>query len=213
VANVSDQGWADTCAAAGRTPGDEVRAELAAVLFDEYPAFAYDRKRALAARNRAERMLKNLAAFAADHQAQFPRADEIKTERDRFYIERLRRRAEAVWLIARKFKRLRSKTKGARGRRVHAQHVQREMLYTGLCAIWLYRFGMPELSYSRPTGGGAPSGPLIRFMLACMRQIMPGDALPRPDTVAHAIERERAERAHLWDEVRQWKERHGDIAS
>src|SRR5262245_27472749 len=102
---MSDQAWAGICAAAGCTPGAEARAELSAVLFDEYPVFRYDPVGVQAAKIRAERMLKHLDAFAADHAVQFlpaspeaiqgsrdaAKAYEIKTERDRFYIDRLRR--------------------------------------------------------------------------------------------------------------------------
>jgi hypothetical protein len=187
AATLSDRAWADICAAAGRTPHAEVRNELSTVLFDEYPAFAYGRERrerTAVAYKRAQRMLKHLDAFAIDHRAQFTRVDEILTERDRFYIERLRWRTHALLDVARAI------------RRANARHsdVQREVLYTRLCTLWLYRWGASKLSYSRSSGGGAPHGPLIAFILTCMRQIMSEDALPSPSTVAHAIERERVGR-------------------
>jgi hypothetical protein len=148
VAALTDQGWTDICAEAGRTPDDDVRAELSAI-FDEYPGFAYDRERrahVLASADRAERMLEHLDAYAADHQAQFTRAEEIKTDRDRFYIRRLRWRALSLLDAARALS------------HAHGGHsnVQQEMLYTRLCTIWLYGFGKPKLTTTR-------GGPLVRF--------------------------------------------------
>jgi hypothetical protein len=184
AAALTDSAWADICAAAGRTPDAEARAELSAILFDEYPAFAYDRARVAKALRRGGRMLKHLGAFALDHRAQFPRADDIKTERDLFYIQRLYWRAEAVWIIARAL------------RRANAGHrnTQREWLYHRLCGVWLDHFGARSLSYSVPSLGGPPYGPLIAFMLAAIRQVVSEEALPSPETVRDAIDRDRRER-------------------
>ena len=180
AATVSDEAWAEICAAAGRTPDAEARATLSKILFDEYPAYFYDRERVARARKRAERMLKHLGAFAEDHRAQFTRIDDIKTERDLFYIQRLQWRAGAVWGAARAIQR--------------EKNNQRKQLYHRLCDVWLDHFGARALSYSVPSLGGPPRGPLIAFMLAAMRQIMPEDALPSPETVRDAIDRERRER-------------------
>ena len=70
-----------------------------------------------------------------------------------------------------------------RGKRVE----QREWLYHRLCTIWLDHFHAPGLSLTR-------GGPLIRFMLAALRQIMPQEELPDPETVRDGIKRERKER-------------------
>jgi len=178
LSDLSDQAWADICAAAGHAPDAEARAVLSNILFNEYPAFHYDRKRVDAALRRAERMLKALKKLAADYCAQFTDAD-VRTERDLWALEMLRRRAEAVWLVARAIRR------AHRGR----QNVQREFLYHRLCSVWLDHFHATELKYSRPSKGGDPFGPLIDFMLAAMRQIV--SELPDSETVADAIDRER----------------------
>jgi hypothetical protein len=47
VTALSDQAWAEICAAAKRPPDAEARTVLAAILFDEYPAFAYPREHVL----------------------------------------------------------------------------------------------------------------------------------------------------------------------
>jgi hypothetical protein len=176
---LTDSAWADICAAAQRTPDAAARAMLSAVLFDEYPAFAYDRERVAKALRRSERMMKHLGAFTLDHRAQFPHADDIKTERDVFYIQRLHRRAEAVWLVARALRR------ANQGKR----NVQHEWLCHRLCTVWLDYFHAPGLSITR-------GGPLIRFMLAALRQVMPQEELPSPETVRDGIKRERDERAN-----------------
>src|SRR5262249_53797011 len=113
---LTDQAWADICAAASpHRPDTEARAVLSAVLFEEYPAFAYNRERVITAQERAERMLELLDAFAELYrQAWRPQlpadefeailagraeafiADNVKTERDLWSIARLRQRTEAV---------------------------------------------------------------------------------------------------------------------
>jgi hypothetical protein len=177
AAALSDQAWAEICAAGGLTPDAEARAALAAVLFDEYPAFAYDRVRVATAYRRAARMLKHLNNFAANHRAQFAQADDIMTERDLFYIERLRRRALSVWLAARAIRRA---NKGKR-------NVQHEWMCHRLCTVWLDYFHAPGLSITH-------GGPLVRFMLAALRQVIPQEKLPKPETVRAGIKRERDER-------------------
>ena len=42
---LSDQAWADICAAAERTPDAGTRERLSTILFKEYPVFHYDRER------------------------------------------------------------------------------------------------------------------------------------------------------------------------
>jgi hypothetical protein len=198
AAALSDQAWADICAAAGRMPGSEAeaRAELSAILFDEYPAFRYDRKRVAAAYVRAVRMEKHLDAFAAAHQAQFRSADEIKTERDRFYIQRLRWRVLSVKLAARAI------------RRANARHssTQREWLYYRLCGVWLDHFGA-ALTYSVPPLGGPPYGPLMAFVHAAFEQL--GGDIPSPETVRDAIDRERSARENVKQLVLELRNRMG----
>ena len=180
---LSDEAWADIYAAAGRAHVAGARAALSKILFEEYPAFHYDRERVAEAYRRSERMLKQLKKLAADYRAQFA-DDDVRTERDLWGLEGVRQRAEAVWLAARAI------------RRANARHqsVQREWLYHRLCTVWLDHFHAPGLTYSVPSRGGPPHGPLIAFMLAAIRQIVSQDPLPSPDTVAGAIKRERIER-------------------
>jgi hypothetical protein len=212
AAALSDEAWAKICKAAGRPPDAEARAALTSLLLDEYPAFAYDRKRVEAALLRSKRMLKRLAAFEADYRVQFPsdvwktdrhyenkRNIAIKTERDLSSLEVLRRRVEAVWLVACAIRRA-NKGQGDQ---------QREWLYHRLCGIWLDHFHGETLTVTVPPWGGPPEGPLIEFVLAAMRQIMPRRQLPKStESVRYAIERERKERdraAQLWLDLRQPK--------
>jgi hypothetical protein len=207
---LSDQAWAEFCAiaaAAGLRPDAEARAELSAVLFDRYPAFVFDRERVTEARDRAKRMLESLDAFEADYRAQFrlpadaaEQADEtvrnaaVKIERDLWWLAGLRRRTTDVWLAA-------QTQKDANDRK---KSVQRAMLYHWLCSIWLDHFS-GELTYDRRSG--EPSGPLIDFMLAAMRQIMPEDALPKREAMRDNIDRERNEREDLKQQHLAWLRR------
>jgi hypothetical protein len=209
AAGLSDQAWADICAAAGRAPDAEARGVLSAILFEEYPAFHYDRERVAAAYRRSERMLKHLDAFAAEYCAEFAAVDEgaradavtntVRITPDLWAIEGLRKQALGLWLYARAIRR-------ANARRAS---VQREWLYHRLCTVWLDHFHAHDLSYSRPPKGGDPYGPLITFMLAAMRQIMSKRTLPAPETVADAIDRERAERQNAQRLARRL--RHGGL--
>jgi hypothetical protein len=106
--------------------------------------------------------------------------DDMRTQRDVLGIAALRRRAEAMWCWAETI------------RLANARHanVQREWLYHRLCGIWLDYYA-PGLTYTRPSLGGPPSGPLIKFMRAAMQQILPEDKLPKPETMSDAIDRER----------------------
>ena len=199
---LTNTAWAKICAAAGRRPTAEAeaRATLSKLLFDEYPAFTFDRERVATAAERAERMLKHLAAFEADYRVQFPsgvwKTDqdyEIKRhianqiERDLWCLEGLRRRTEDVLLVAHTLR-------DANDRR---RNVQRAMLYHWLCNVWLDYFQGPVRPPVRPElpPVGPPRTPLVNFMLAAMRLVMP--RLPEPDTVRANIERERRERASL----------------
>jgi hypothetical protein len=201
---LTNTAWAKICAAAGRRPNaeSEARAMLSKVLFEDYPGFTYDRERVATAAERAERMLVHLAAFEADYRVLFPtdvwktdrhyeikRNIAIKTERGLRWIEGLRGRTEAELRVARTLK-------DANDRR---QNVQRAMLYHWLCNVWLAHFEGPELP-----DVGLPRTPLVNFTLAAMRQVMPGGALPRPDTVRENIDRERRERARLRAQQLQW---------
>jgi hypothetical protein len=184
--DLSDEAWADIRAAAGRTPDAEARAALSAILFDDYPKFKYDRERVAAALRRSEHMLKHLEAFAAGYCDQFPNADEVTTERDHWCIEGLKRRTLAVLLAARVIR-------SANARR---RNVQRELLYHWLCNVWIDHFH-GELTYSIPSLGGLPRGPLIEFLLAAFRQIVSEDALPSREAVRDSVDRERIEREHV----------------
>jgi hypothetical protein len=183
--DLSDEAWADICAAARRTPDVEARAALSAILFDEYPAFAYNRERVAEALKRSRRMLKHLGAFVADYRAQFPIDDVVKTKRDLWCIEGLRRRAEAIWLAAQAI------------RRAHKGHknVQREWLYYRLCSVWIDYFD-GELVYNRRSRG-PPYGPLINFMLAATRQVVSEGDLPSSESVRDAIDDERRGRERM----------------
>jgi hypothetical protein len=199
---LSSKAWADICAAAGRAPDAGTRERLSTILFEEYPAFAYDRERVKAALRQGELMLKHLDAFAKEYRPIWlPRLSEDQAgaiftgrasavltdksiERDCWAIAKLRQRAEGLWLFARAIRRA----------HVGKKSVQHEWLYHRLCTIWLDHFHAPDLRYSRAHAGGDPYGPLIAFMLLAMRQIMPEAKLPAPETVSDGIDRERRER-------------------
>ena len=147
-------------------------------------------------------MLKHLAAFAELYQQallpdlpldQFqailtgyasPFVDDVRTKDELSCIKMLRQRPESEWLGAR------AKQRAHQGKR----NVQREWLYHRLCTVWLDHFGANALTYSVPSLGGKPYGPLIAFMLAVIRQIVSEEKLPSPETVRDAIDRERRDR-------------------
>jgi hypothetical protein len=180
MAELSDQAWADICAAAGRTPDAGAHAELSKILFDDYPAFAYDREHWAKAFRLSQRMLKQIEAFAVNYRTLFPVAVDVSTEHDLWCIDGLQRRTRAIWLVTQTIRRANA------GRR----SVQRELLYHWLCNLWLDRFH-GELTYSRPSLGGPPCGPLIAFILAAFRHVL---ALPSAEAVSDAVARERTER-------------------
>jgi hypothetical protein len=201
---LSDEAWARICVAAERTPDAGTRERLSEVLFKEYPVFAYDRERVVAALRRSERMLVHLGAFAefyrqawlshlsedevdvifAGRASAFIDDKDKSIERDCWSIAKLRQRAEAAWLTARAV------------RRAHRGHrnVQQEWLYNQLCTAWLWDFRAPELTYSVPSWGGPPYGPLIKFLLAAIREVVKEEQLPSPYALRDAILRERDER-------------------
>jgi hypothetical protein len=191
---LSDQAWVDICAAAGRTPDAGTRERLSTILFEEYPAFRYDRERVAVAYRRAERMLNHLNDFARDYCAEFAPSDDaahadavtntVRITPDLWAIEGLHRQALGLWLNARAIR---------RAHRGH-QNVQREWLYNQLCTVWLWDFHANELTFSVPSWGGAPYGPLIDFMLAAIRQVVSEEELPSPYALRDAILRERDER-------------------
>lgn len=204
--------WRKICAAAGRkpVPEHEARATLEYLLFVEYPAFAYDPVRVANDRRRAKRMLKRLDAFAADHRAQFTNAEYIKTERDRFYIDRLRRRALSVWEGA----------EAQKNANTGQKNVQREGLYHGLCEAWLDYFQGPERPPVRaelPSPRSAMRTPLVNYILAAMSLVMPKGELPDPDTVRGIIDDKRKARVSNDEKIRRLVEkglgRYTDLAS
>ena len=102
--------------------------------------------------------------------------DDVMRERNLFYIERLRRSAQAQVGACQVIRRA---NKG------HG-NPQRDWLIGRLCGIWLDNFGGGRLTV---TVGNTPCGPLINFLLAAMRQVMPD--LPPPETLRDIIDRER----------------------
>jgi hypothetical protein len=204
-----DDAWDEIRAIAKRhrpplTPDAEARAKLSTVLFDWYPAFAYDRERAEAVLDLSERMLGHIDTFAQlyrqtwlphlaveDFQrlltipaSLFP--DNVRANAHLWGMRHLHNYVLANVLYYRAIK------------RAHARNasVQREMLYHWLCSVWLENFGAPGLTQSR-SRGGEPGGPLIAFMLAAMKPILPHYALPSRETLRDAIKRERRERENV----------------
>jgi hypothetical protein len=179
---------------------------LSWILFEEYPAFVYDRERVAAALREAEQMLEYLAAFAELYWRrwwpQLPenefkaildgRAEPFvphnkKTEHGLWSIARLRRRPLGLWAHCRVI----------RNANARKANVQREWLISRLCGVWLDHFNGPHLGVTRPSQGGKPGGPLIDYLLAAMRSVIPDHALPDPETLDDAIARERKARENV----------------
>jgi hypothetical protein len=188
---LDDQAWADICAAAAKhVPDAEARAEMSACLFVEYSAMAAvvsDRAHVKDMHDRAQKIGKQAATLAASIRQQMAARRRVPAEDD-----------DPLWRDLRHalvvFQSARNQVLGYRAilrANARRKNAQREWLISRLCGIWLDHFHAPKLAYSRKRGG-PPSGPLIRFMLAAMRQIMP--RLPSPETIADAIDRERADR-------------------
>jgi hypothetical protein len=184
---LSDAAWIEICQAAKLMPDADARAEMSACLFVEYQGMVYDRKCVEATLRRSKRMLKLINSLAALYQDMpAPRGDaiKIKHQRDLYYLDRLRQRALSHILGCQALRRAN-----------HGQSdSQYEWLISRLCGIWLTNFNGQHLGVSRPSKGGKPCGPVIRFLLAAVRQIIPPRLLPDPETLKKAIERERAER-------------------
>jgi hypothetical protein len=195
---LTDAAWADICAAAEpHVPDAEARGLLAKALFEDYPGFTYNRERAKADIARAERMLAGLAVLEADHREQFP-IEAWKPDQDyevwRYFnsrkevglrcIEYLRGQAENVLVGLRV----------VQGANIARRNEQRASLYAWLCGIWLDHFG-GALVYDRHGGEffDKPGGPLVGFILAAMRQVMPKDALPSHEAIRDNIDRNRHE--------------------
>jgi len=204
-----EQVWADICAAAGRaglTPEPETRPVLTLILLKRYPAFVYDRERVDTALHETELMLKRLATFAElywrrwwpelpenefeailDGRAEPFVSGNKKTEYDLWSIARLRRRP--LGLLAR--------CRVLRSANARKANTQRVWLIGRLCDVWLDHFNGQHLGVSRPSQGGKPYGPLIDYLLAAMRAVIPEHALPDPETLDDAITRECKERENV----------------
>jgi hypothetical protein len=218
---LSDTAWADICAAATRhaplIPDVAARERLSIILYEEYPAFVYDREREDAKRRAGKRMMKGLLALAEDYRQHFlpdfP-ADQFhlvltnqasaviankNIEARVWSLSRLWQHAEGLWLVA---------SAVCRAHKGH-RNVQREWLYHRLCTVWLENFSGPRLTWTVPSKGGPPQGPLIDFMLIAFCQVMPERLLPAPETVRDAIERERRERENARQLVLQLRVRNG----
>jgi hypothetical protein len=83
------------------------------------------------------------------------------------------------------------------------QNPHREFLYWGVMRVWTDQLG-GELRYSKSPEKRLPSGPLIRFLVACVEPIL-GDETPGAG-LGDIIDREREARAATEDYKRQWRE-------
>jgi hypothetical protein len=174
---LTDAAWIAICEATRLLPDADTRAEMSAVLFLEYPHMAYNRERIATEYRLAKRMLHQLDVIAEE-------ADELLMEHHRFYLDRLRGRALAYIFGCE------ARRRANAGRR----DSQREFLISRLCGIWLYNFGAPDLTVTVPPLGGPPRGPLIKFLLVAMSQIMPRRELPSAEALRDLIDRERRAR-------------------
>ena len=187
---LSDAEWDAICDAVAKLlPDADARAEIEHCLFVEFPAFHYDAKHVAASYRNGKRMLKHCAALANLFAREPAFADDIKHERDLYYIERLRRRAEALVVAA-------ERIRWAHRSRANEQH---EWLISRLCSVYLDNFNAAELRVSTPSRGGPPGGPLIGFLAATMGLVLP--KLLGPEGMRDAIRRQRQGREgarQLW---------------
>jgi hypothetical protein len=198
---LTNTAWAKICAAAEYRPKAEAaaRAMLSAVLFDEYPVFAYVRERVIRDRETGERMVEHLDAFAELYRQQsLPHlpADELHEilagRASPFVVEDMKK-AHLWWI--RRLRLLASSPVDAAWSKQRAntknRNSRREWLCYRLCEVWLDHFQdpPPEGQPARLPPVGPLRTPLVNFIRAAMRQIMPGGALPRPDTVRDNIVR------------------------
>jgi hypothetical protein len=174
---LSDAAWITICQAAGLIPDSDARAEMAAILFVEYPHMAYHRAHVAKQNRLAKRMLRDLTVGMAQY-------DTLLLDHHRYYLDRLRGRA-ITNLFG--YEALRRANAGRRDS-------QREWLISRLCGIWLYNFGASDLTVTNPALGGPPRGRLIKFLLAAMRQVIPRRKLPSAETLRDLIKRERQAR-------------------
>jgi hypothetical protein len=205
---LSQKAWVTICAAAGRKPvaEAEARAELSRILFEE-PALPYARARWAEKQDRAERMLKHLTAFAKDYRRQWLpdlKDDELRAVLDSHagVVTDDSDTVDHFWCLAKLHRRVETLWDGAvaiREANARRRNSQRALLYYRLCRVWLEHF-QGALTSSVPPRGGPPSGPLIKFMLAALRQVVPKDALPSAETLRDVIEYER--RSHDLTEQR-----------
>lgn len=237
AAALTDEAWDEICKAGLRhkarlTPDADARAEMAAILFVEFPTQAYDRKTVAADLRRSKAKVGHYHALAALYGEPKPvgryhalaklppgpddvtlvrdldfriksRPDDVHL-RDLYFLEMLHRRALAL-MFARIAKQRanadRKRRKKDAPRKRLKKDAQREWLVSRLCGIWLNWFSTADgrhrsyehLTITRPTLGGPPEGPLIEFLTAAMRLVMP-DAVPDAEKLSYAIERERKER-------------------
>jgi hypothetical protein len=197
---LTDAEWLAIGAAAKLIPDAEARGELSACLFSEYPNMRYDREGVAAALRHWQRVLRHVAALAklygcegspADpkfilrtYREAVARGDDILRERDLSYLYRLHQRASARVIGC---QRIRRANKGH-------QDPQRAWLVSRLYGIWLINFQGRDLRIEVPVWGGAPRGPLVRYLFAAMRLVVPKSDLPSAWTLADAIRQEQAER-------------------
>jgi hypothetical protein len=193
--------WAKICDAAGRRPKAEAeaRAMLSAVLFEEYPACAHDREGAARDRERSERMVEHLDAFAELYrQWRLPHlsVDEFQARitRRAFPVVANKRENPALYRIG--MVRLLAESPGDAAWSKQIANIknadsQREWLVHRLCEVWLDHFQgpPPEGQPERLPPPGRARTPLVNFILAAMREIRPQLTLPRPDTVRDIIKR------------------------
>jgi hypothetical protein len=149
-------------------------------------------------RERGERMVEHLDAFAELYrQWRLPRlsVDEFQAiiARRAFPVANKRENPALYWIG---MVRLLAESPGDATwskQRANARHAdsQRDWLVHRLCEVWLDHFQAPppEGQPARLPPPGRARTPLVKFILAAMRQIRPRLTLPRPDTVRDNIAR------------------------
>jgi hypothetical protein len=185
---LSARAWIEICEAARLIPDADARAEMSAILFVEYPGMNFDRAHVRDMHDRALKIGKQAAKLAMLIRAQMNKRRRVPAAED----DALWRNLCCVNVVLRSTRLhvlgYRAIRRAYRGRK----DARQEWLVSQLCGIWLDHFHAPGLTYSVPSRGGPPHGPLIAFLQAAMRRVL--HVTPNAETLRDAIDRERVER-------------------
>jgi hypothetical protein len=193
---LSNTAWRAILRAAGCKPRRPAaaRARLAQILYQEFPNLRFDRERVTADRERGERMIGHLDAFARLYRERFRPdlpADEFRTILEGLasplISDGVKVEAHLWWLQKLRLQALALRDAAHVKQLANARHADahREWLIHRLCGFYLTYF------QPRPTKQLPPAGqrrtPLVAFSLACLKLVAPKN-LPAAETVRDIIE-------------------------